>query len=448
MQRYYLFILCLSIFFPLNLKSESLILTDSSWQVIGIKGFSNGEANLTQLACDHSDTLFIAFYGGTFGQSNVMKFDGINWINTGLTQLSFNNTLDLSLAINPSNEPCLAYSHGSASVVRFDGQTWHYIGSPNFFPGYANGLSLAFDSSGQPFVAFAEGDNPNKASVMKFNGTAWEFVGQRGFLDSCYFWISIAISPDNEPWIATLDKDSFVTVMKFDGTNWTTVGNGVYSYTGWFGRVILKFNAVGQPFVLFSDDTRFIKVIKLENDYWVMESPLYQESDSYSMDFNLDNKPVIAFMDYNNSDKTTVLQSNGVEWNPIGPYGFSDGSSSYQSIVFNSMNQAYVSYQDVVHSNFATVMTYKENAVGEELHLENQLNTYPNPTDDFITINFPISSNSIKKIEIYNIDSKIIRSFQSKEGKIKLDVQSYPTGIYFINIDYGGSIYHGKFLKN
>ena len=51
---------------------------------------------------------------------------------------------------------------------------WTYVGYKGFSAGAAKDISLAINESGQPYVAFVDGANGWDATVMKFNGTSWE----------------------------------------------------------------------------------------------------------------------------------------------------------------------------------------------------------------------------------------------------------------------------------
>jgi hypothetical protein len=322
---------------------------DSSWQAVGTKGFTNTLAQGTSLVCDHSDTLYLASTPGSAGLLDVMKFDGNNWISTGLTQLNITNASDLSFSVSPSNEPCLAFMRNSAaSVVRFDGASWHYIGPENITSSDPSSTGIAFDSAGTAYLAFVEGYDPPVGSVMKYNGTDWEYVGQRGFFDSCYVYISLTVSPEGEPWVAGLMADK-LTILKYDSTGWSQPGP-CFGNDGYiFGKALIKFNSAGKPFVVYTTkDVYNLEVVTWVYDHW---EPLYypfnnglgEQSDNYSMDFNASGEPCIAYTNTNNFHKTAVKKAHG-GWENIGPNGFSDGGADFPSIVFNSQGHRHDLY--------------------------------------------------------------------------------------------------------
>ncbi len=81
------------------------------------------------------------------------------------------------------------------------------------------------------------------------------------------------------------------------------------------------------------------------------------------------------------------------------------------------------------------------NALGINEHLTNKLNVYPNPSNDKITINFPIHNNS--KLEIYDAIGKIIRSISisTNQDKIVIEKGKLSKGLYLISFtDEGKTI--------
>ncbi|MCW5198550.1 thrombospondin type 3 repeat-containing protein [Desulfobulbus sp. F3] len=95
-----------------------------------------------------------------------------DWEKVGAAGFSAGEAWSLSLALDSSGRPCVAYSDeansGKASVMRFNGTSWEPVGNTGFSASEARYLSLAFDSSGSPYVAYQDVANGNKVSVMRF----------------------------------------------------------------------------------------------------------------------------------------------------------------------------------------------------------------------------------------------------------------------------------------
>jgi hypothetical protein len=80
--------------------------------------------------------------------------------------------------------------------------------------------------------------------------------------------------------------------------------------------------------------------------------------------------------------------------------------------------------------------------------IENEIfHIYPNPTEEFLNIISPTSEPS--RLSIYNSIGEIVTNYTSiKMGKeIRVDLTNQSTGIYFLRIDYKGSMYNFKYIK-
>jgi len=82
-----------------------------------------------------------------------------------------------------------------------------------------------------------------------------------------------------------------------------------------------------------------------------------------------------------------------------------------------------------------------------ELEIEKQILVYPNPTTNLFTISSP--DEMIERVEMKNIEGKIIHSIVVKSSKIQISSIDLPTGIYFATITLeNGSAVTKKIIKN
>ncbi len=70
------------------------------------------------------------------------------------------------------------------------------------------------------------------------------------------------------------------------------------------------------------------------------------EADYTSLAFSPSGEPYVAFEDWANSKKTTVMKFNGTGWVNVGNAGFSAGHVEFISIALSPSGQPYVSYDD------------------------------------------------------------------------------------------------------
>jgi len=157
--------------------------------------------------------------------------------------------------------------------------------------------------------------------------------------------------------------------MKFDGTNWMSVG-----YTGFSVGIIgyyisFAFNPLdGEPYVAFSDwaNSQKATVMKFDGTNWVnLGNPGFSagESNYTSLAFHpLDGEAYVAYSDWENSQKATVMKFDGTNWVDQGNAGFSIGKAYYLSLAFSpSDGESYVAYTDSINSFKATVMKFDGN---------------------------------------------------------------------------------------
>jgi hypothetical protein len=78
----------------------------------------------------------------------------------------------------------------------------------------------------------------------------------------------------------------------------------------------------------------------------------------------------------------------------------------------------------------------------------NLLFIFPNPANEFVTMQFPNESNEIIKIEIYNSIGRISRMISTFNSEITIYIGDLPLGIYYIQVSKSGIPYKtGKLLN-
>jgi hypothetical protein len=77
-----------------------------------------------------------------------------------------------------------------------------------------------------------------------------------------------------------------------------------------------------------------------------------------------------------------------------------------------------------------------------------QLNIYPNPATDNITIEFPVFGINDKTIEILDLNGKIVATTQFSSFKVNVDISGLSNGVYFLRLSCEEGLITKKFIKN
>ncbi|MEZ4886108.1 MAG: T9SS type A sorting domain-containing protein [Chitinophagales bacterium] len=77
--------------------------------------------------------------------------------------------------------------------------------------------------------------------------------------------------------------------------------------------------------------------------------------------------------------------------------------------------------------------------------LQNPIRFYPNPSQQTIFVELPISFNGNTHIEVYSVEGKILQNSKLENKKtVEIDVSHYPRGIYYLKVKVGASVWTEK----
>jgi len=266
-------------------------------------------------------------------------------------------------------------SFTTSSATALTGLDWSEAGSVGFSAGMANSTSLAFAPDGTPYVVYGDDGYSGKATVMKYSIVGgWGEEGGAGFSAGQASSTSLAFAPDGTPYVAYGGDDyntSKATVMKYDGSSWSVVGDpenpgfsvGTAAYTS------LAIAPDGTPYVAYSDYYNGYKttVMKFNGTAWInVGNPGFSAGDAYStsLAFAPNGTPYVAYQDGGNSYKATVMMlTGGGAWIDVGAPGFSAGVVENTSLSFAPLDGTpHVAYSDYGNTGKATVMKYSGGA--------------------------------------------------------------------------------------
>jgi hypothetical protein len=301
--------------------------------------------------------LLLAITGGALADAQ-----DIQWAPVGVRGFSQGWAWGFSLALDSDGNPWVAF-RSEGRVMRFNGTAWQAVGDP--FGWQAADISLALDVNDTPYVAFNSEDGGSDkclaATVMRFDGTVWQAVGEPVSEAGCY--TSMALDSTGQPWVAYKDeyrdedngRMGKATVKRFNGVAWVEAGNHAFS-AGHVGPTRLVLDAQDKPYVAYTDYNSGwkVNVMTLDGETWhpVGSAAAISDGESYDVSLALDPQgmPWVAFRDRSDqSDKATVMSFDGAAWQAVGGARFTAGPTSYTSLALAADGTPYLAYVATVY---------------------------------------------------------------------------------------------------
>lgn len=384
-------------------KATVMKLKGTTWDTVGVPGFTPSAINDIKIAKGLNDTIYIAYIDASTSKISVMKFNGSSWQLVGAGGLG-TNTNSIDLAINSQGVIFVSFRESSQSerlqVIRYANGNWNYHGGPNVSSGTSLYPNIFITNNDTVLVAFKDISAGNKASVKKFNGTSWVNVGPAGFSSGNIIYCDIAADVSGNIFVAYADgtHGNDVTVMAYNGSIWDTVGTTQIAGTSVTNNLTLEVDQLGAPHIAFTDPA----------------SPGYG---------------------------ITVMKYNGTSWGSVGSRGFSPNSSIYPGLTFSSVNAPFIVFRDGTNSK-PSVMSFQNTTEVTKVEKENDFTLFPNPTNSKLNIH---TTEGFTFGQILNLNGKIVRHLYKNQQTI--DVSDLAEGVYLVKLQTNEGMSVKKFIK-
>lgn len=354
--------------------------TDGSTPSIGVSPIFS-----TPIAVTSGQTVTITAIATASGMSNSDAAQGTfhvkGWAIVGSAGFSGGQAYDVSLAIDGSDRPCVAYMDAStspaykATVMRFNGTAWAALGGPGMSSGVVSSTSISLDEGGGIYTSYKDEDLSGKATVRKYSGGSWTTVGAAGFSAGTFIYSSLAVHSNGTvytPYVAYQDggNGSKATVKSFDGSDWIGVGSDGFS-DGQILGTSMTIADDGTPYLAYIDNNASNKatVKKYSTGAWSTlpvggEGLSADAVDWVSLAMDSTGRPCLAYRDNSAAagGKATVMSYDGGGWTLVGSQGLSAGTADYVSIAGASDGTLYLVYKDNANGGKATVKHYTGSA--------------------------------------------------------------------------------------
>ena len=390
----------------------------AGWDSLGlgmdVQGNNNDSTNWPGLTLAITRFNGSIYTGGTYQNASGVsangfaRWDGLAWHNSG----------DVPGIVGFLQDESYLYAFGffdsisggvpSSKVARFDGNQWYSMNAP-FDPAFGAGACGVF-YNGKLFVGgnFESTSQPGLADIACWDSTAgtWSSVG--GGLSGFNTHINCMAVYNGELYvggyfgISTGEAGDYI--MKWNGSTWSQVGGGldpcgqVETMKVYHGALFIgRQSACGST-------PQQQTIAKWDGTQW--------QSVTSAPEFSSSGSPVGVLC-------MTILNDE---------LYIGGGFDTLDGIALNSIAK----YDDVT-------------SVFEPLISENQIQIFPNPVSDNLTVTS--ASREKKQLNIYNTVGQVLFTGNFSSQKHSLNVSAFAKGIYFIEVRTEKTISTKKIIK-
>lgn len=291
------------------------------------------------------------------------------------------------------------------------------------------------------------------------------------FIDNTVAYISQAELRENQKWGSVPNFTGEITFLKTwlnTRITWMTDHIGPYSDCSNVTvpkLVITKinYNPVADPAFPVTSDREYIAIqnteaqdVSLDGIYFRNTGFVYQFPPNQTIAANstiylagnsstfLAKYGFLPFGEFSrhlsNSDQNLVMADafgnviDNVHYYDSAPWPIADGNGSYLQLTDTALD-----------NDLASSWTASDSPLSTEVYLSDlSLNLAPNPAHNFIELD---SKLSISSIEIFDVNGRKIKSIDNNSSKIKIDISTLVSGIYFVKVISEGKSTTKKLIK-
>lgn len=311
----------------------------------------------SSLAIDNEGNPHISFIGESSQSVKYAWFDGDEWTVETVFE-SFDSIEDTSIALNPAGLPSIAFTNRGTypdtdiMYASYDGSTWDIasVDQGNYSSGRE--ISLAIDNSGVPAIAYILQNKSDSYYTLKYakmvNGS-WvlDTVHADDYMaTSC----SLAFSSTNVPYICYAYRNQGVELDYFrlddqEGWQQETVDPGA-EYPGGF-TVSMALDSNDRPHFVYNENNAGL--LKYSYPYEDVHAAIVTEPWNYgysSIAVDSNGNVHVAYCGYDGSGSGLKYASyDGESWD-IKVADPSEDSGSYLALALDQADQPCISYHD------------------------------------------------------------------------------------------------------
>ncbi|WP_338761755.1 choice-of-anchor D domain-containing protein [Bernardetia sp. ABR2-2B] len=361
------------------------------------------------LVTDSQDNAYFVLEENTERISKVIKFDGNTQTELGSEGFAV-ETEYTSIAIDNNDIIYVAYNdltlNRATTVKKFDGTNWVLVGNAGFSSPNSTNQSLEIDNNGTPYVLFID-ENERNSFVMKFNGTNWVNVGAgvSAANAGAVTLNRLKINSNNIPYVMhnNIELASQISVKKFDGTNWVSVGNE--GFTG-FTEIDLQnssfaISSSDVPYVAFQDFAQGnkVSVMKFDGNNWVLVGNAGFTANAGAFPSIVIGQNEIPYVSYKDAafSKANVMKFDNGGWVHVGSPDFAVPVTDLQNLAISSSDKLYLLFHNALSDFYATLMTFETSSAPQLTIQADREEIYDNQTFNIGAVDYTCTANTITK---------------------------------------------------
>lgn len=352
------------------------------WNYVG-EMYIGSNANYPNLIADTNGILYLAFQDGAHSNKiTVMKFNPLvdsTWQILGTAGISDGIAYEPALAMGPGNIPYITYIDGAhinkLTVKKYNptAKAWEGVGVPGFTEVSSQIDKIAiFVASDDSIYVFYNAIN-TAVTPYRYRESKWEklpflFLNNNNVSNLAMatdsignIYVGARVKPSSEKYYNT-----GVGKFDFNTNNWLTVGNFPFSDD----TMAPLYNSM----TVGTSGTIYVAVKEA-----ITGMGVYKYSPNFSSTWtSVGVKPIFGFTSYlsiaansseilyvavqaTNTNKTNVIQADpkvvSPQWNYVGSPNFSSGEADQQGMVVDFRDNLYVVFRNTSTNNIS-VMTY------------------------------------------------------------------------------------------
>ncbi len=439
----------------------------TTWSELGGLNALGANANICDLCTDTLGNIYaVGGFTNASSKNYVAKWDGINWTELGgLNGLSVNGYI-YSIYIDNNGIVYVAglFSNitNSKFVAKWDGISWSEVGGLNSLGANASIFAICGDSFGNIYAAGGFKNASGSKYVAKWDGVNWSEVGGLNSLAAIASIQSICVDTLGNVYVAGafINASGKQYVAKWDGINWSEVGglnalsanydiknicfdnaNRLYA-AGWFtngtssgngNAYVAQWNGIGWSEVGgFNGLAANGAINKIMSD---KNGNIFAGGNFHNVNGH---QYVAKYGICRMYDTITASIINGNN------YVFNSDTLTIAGMYNDTLNTSITGCDSVV----TLILSVLPNGVNDLEELNSNMQVFPNPTSDIMTVS--INNNEHKtKFKIIDLTGNVIAEQLSETSKKTIiDLSKLSKGIYFVECQYKDKVLRRKVIKN